>query len=483
MKTIQFRVELISDIILNQKAASKGNQQSLDFIPGSNFLGIVASNYDSYSSEEQLDVFHNSKVRFGDAHPLYNNARALRTPANFHFPKLDTQKEECYIHNKIEEYKNVASKQLKQSRSGFYTFEDNNAFEVTVDMNFSIKSAYDRKKRRSEDEKMYGYESMQQGMTYCFDIVFDDEISDSIIEKVKNHIVGLKRVGRSRTAQYGLVDITEGTFNRVTSNFDSTSEIVVYAESRLIFFDDDTAMPTFVPKPENFGVTGGNINWMKSQVRTFAYSPYNYYRQCFDAERKGIEKGSIIVIERVEDFRNCEYVGRFQNEGFGKVIFNPPIFSCDNDAKSDIKFHRTNSEIDLNKNNSSAIQTNEDKILNKYLLNQRDNVKIKQRVYELVNDYVKKNAQSFKQDIFASQWGSIRSIALRYPKSSDLEKELFDYLTHGVAEEKWGERNRRKGLRSFFNEIKKELSELNEEMIQSAIINLASEMAKKSRRR
>lgn len=43
MTTLQFKCTLLSDVILNQKAATEGPNQTLDFIPGSNFLGIVAS--------------------------------------------------------------------------------------------------------------------------------------------------------------------------------------------------------------------------------------------------------------------------------------------------------------------------------------------------------------------------------------------------------------------------------------------------------
>ena len=74
MKILQFKCHLHSDVIINQKAATVGNQSSLDFIPGSNFLGISASElYNKYSSDPYTTwlLFHSGKVRFGDAHPLY----------------------------------------------------------------------------------------------------------------------------------------------------------------------------------------------------------------------------------------------------------------------------------------------------------------------------------------------------------------------------------------------------------------------------
>ena len=49
MIRIKFECKLLSDVILNQSAATDGNNSTLDFIPGNSFLGIVASHYAEYS--------------------------------------------------------------------------------------------------------------------------------------------------------------------------------------------------------------------------------------------------------------------------------------------------------------------------------------------------------------------------------------------------------------------------------------------------
>ena len=69
MKTLQFKCTLLSDIILNQNSASEGATKTLDFIPGSNFLGIAASQLygttnDEHHSAEMLELFHSGMVRF-----------------------------------------------------------------------------------------------------------------------------------------------------------------------------------------------------------------------------------------------------------------------------------------------------------------------------------------------------------------------------------------------------------------------------------
>ena len=39
----RFKCTLLSDIVINEKAGTDGPQSSIDYIPGSNFMGIVAN--------------------------------------------------------------------------------------------------------------------------------------------------------------------------------------------------------------------------------------------------------------------------------------------------------------------------------------------------------------------------------------------------------------------------------------------------------
>lgn len=63
MIRIKFECKLLSDVILNQSAATDGNNSTLDFIPGNSFLGIVASHYAEYSKEDAMTLFHSGKLQ------------------------------------------------------------------------------------------------------------------------------------------------------------------------------------------------------------------------------------------------------------------------------------------------------------------------------------------------------------------------------------------------------------------------------------
>lgn len=474
MKTLKFKCTLLTDVILNVKSASEGANSTLDFIPGSCFLGIVADQlYKKLSPEEAMTVFHSGNVRFGDAHPAIVDSdkniyrRSLRIPASCYYAKGDAIVDACYIHHFINDFggikaKNGAKAQLKQSRSGFYVMSDTDGYMVKTEKSFAIKSAYDRDERRSKDAAMYGYESLSKGLNMFFSVEVDD---DGIANTIKDALEGEKRVGRSRTAQYGLVEIQTCEYDDVKS-YSSSEQVVIYADSRLIFLDDKDGLPTFRPKVKQLlgGDAEGKIVWEKSQIRTFQYAPWNYQRQCYDTDRCGLEKGSVIVIE---NFKNANiesrYIGSYRNEGFGKVIFNPDFLqSLDGEnGLSKCKFHEAD-------NSSKPNEATSDSLLFKYLKVQKENSDKMQTVY--------KNVEGFDVSLFigkekfASQWGAIRSLALSSKDNDEIFEKVEDYISHGVKKDDW-DGQRAKALVKFMHDNKSTLWE--------SIINLASEMAKK----
>ena len=507
MTTLKFKCTLLSDIIINQKAATEGPNKTLDFIPGSNFLGIVASKYDDFG-DAAMEVFHSGKVRFGDAHPVNVNEdssiRSLRIPAAMFYPKLKKPSDVTYIHHLVPDFKALSSEQLKQCRSGFYEFKKDGAehiaIEVETDKNFAIKSAHDKEKRRSKDEQMYGYQSLQEGLTLCFEVEIDSENTE-LQMKIEKALVGTKRVGRSRTAQYGLVEIKKWDYEDIPSRESKDGLVVVYADSRLIFLDK-YGLPTFQSSPKDLGIENkdAKIIWEKSQIRTFQYTPWNFKRQCHDTDRCGIEKGSVFVIEGSVSPTESQYVGSYKNEGFGKVIYNPEFLEADKGGISIFKIVEKKRKEETSNNVESEIkelkkESNTD--LLKYLGQQKEQEAIEQNVYEIVNKWIVDNHSKFKGDTFASQWGAIRNIAMTHKSLSDLKSELYEktitrkekdknneekeiqvpaaYLTHGIAAKKWSEEER-------LSEFKKFVQKLDDYNAQIAIINLAAEMAKKCKK-
>lgn len=474
MIRMKFTCTLLSDIILNQNAGSKEKQSTLDFIPGNVFLGIAANKlYASLPTERSMTIFHSGKVRFGDAHPLYEGKRTLKIPAVLYYKKGESLTGDgAYVMYKWNPDDGV---QPKQCRNGFYAFSSNDGcIEVKTTKNIAIKSAYDRNERRSKDEVMFAYESLGKGMRFAFDVECDDENLSDIIKKA---LVGRRHAGHSRTAQYGLVNIQEADFDEIGSLMPYESFATVYADSRLIFMDAYGNL-TFRPTAQDLGFgKDAKIDWDHSQIRIFQYAPWNAKRQVPDADRCGIEKGSVFVVNLNGGISPSEsaYVGCYKNEGFGKVIYNPEFLKAEDTGKSLLIFKEdkvkegTNSEAnaDLDTHKSALNQ-----LLMQKLLMMNDN---KCNIYDIVNKFVTINAKYFRQDDerFASQWGYIRNLAECSKTFKTFQEELDKYLNHGVATDKWLYKKRY--LDKFIKEDLKNVTNYWREIM----INLSAEMAKK----
>ncbi len=477
MKKKVFYCTLLSDVIINQSAATEGNQQSLDFIPGNNFLGIVAGRlYDSggLNNSDKLLLFHSGDVRFGDAHVVNNGIRSLHMPLSVFYPKHKEIEQECIIfhgYNPLD----TERPQLKQCRSGFYALHDTGCVHrVEVGSSFAIKSAYDSTARRSMNEMMYGYNSLDKGLTFAFEIEFENTVSDKIIDLVVTSLLGIKHIGRSRTAQYGIVEISEApiTCSPELSRAPKNSDVTIYADGRLIFLDERTGMPTFRPTVRQLGLSTGEIDWSRSQIRTFQYSPWNGKRQTRDTDRCGIDKGSVFVVKNVASCpEESRYVGNYRNEGFGKVVYNPAFLDYDARGLSVMRF------VKDDERGNSSLQVRVADVahpLVAYVVRRKQREDMMQRIYREVDLYVRECARLFKGEQFASQWGTIRSIATRLTSADSIVREIKTYLDHGVAKRKWEKGGRRRSLDKF---IERQVSTGID--IRLLIVNLASEMAKK----
>lgn len=477
MKQMKFKCTLLSDIILSQSSSSEGNQKSLDFIPGNNFLGIVASKLYQDKSKESLLIFHSGKVRFGDAHPSMGNLRGLKVPAAMFYPKLKKPCEELYIHHCIEDQAVLKDLQLKQCREEFYVFAANLGKPIDTHKGFTIKSAYDSANRRSKDGQLFGYEYLSKGLTLYFEV--ESDLDDNINKQIVEALEGEKYIGHSRTAEFGRVFIETTDYQDIESakepvlikdkDGNNDKYAVVYADARLIFLNDQKE-PTCQPSPDAFGLDG-EMDWPKCQIRTFQYAPWNGYRQSYDTDRFGIEKGSVFVVklnEGAEVPSGSKYVGAYKNEGFGKVIYNPVFLACENGLA---KF-RLEELPKPQKPKPEDVSPNT--TLLKYLVAQKKTSSGRKDVYKIVEDEVKILEPLFSKGQFASQWGSIRSLAMITSDADKLKIAIESFLSHGVAEAKWGEMDRKKKLDDFMDELIKN----HKDNMQDIMINLASEMAK-----
>ena len=410
MGELTFQVEFLSDIVLPASSNTEGNIENLDFIPGSNFLGMVARSYGDFN--DSFNVFHSGNVRFGDATLLHEGRATYKMPLSFFHEKLN--KNEMVNHHLIEDF--TKFKQLKQKRKGYITQE---LEEVSFNYNYAQKSAYDKEKRRSQESSMYGYNAIPSGTTWQFSVRYDG-IESEDVERIKSNLLGKKRLGKSKSSQYGQVNISEAEkSSMVACDSSKTSTVVLYAKSRIALVDEE-GNPTYNLKYLIEGLDEGQIVWEKSQIKTSTFTPYNGAMQTKSYARVVINSGSVVVLKNLsqEQLESLEMgVGVYLSEGFGEVLVNPSFlekqgrFSLNESSKS--------SEL-------KALEITEPIV--KFLDNKEQKKRENLNLASKVNSFMQEHKSLYK-NISNAQWGTIRSICTS--GSERFEEEIKEYIESG----------------------------------------------------
>ena len=493
MEQYHYKCTLLSDLVLPATAATQGFHPSLDYLPGAKFLGILAKElYDINDGKKTLDLFHNGVVRYGDAHPFVNGQRTYKVPNSWFYPKNGSLEDAIYLHHQLSntDRKDLIAdgKQPKQARNGYFTLDKSKGSWVKVGQNFSIKSAYDSEQLRAKDSQMYGYFGIKQGTEWCFTITAATADYAADIAQ----IVGTHRMGRSSTAEYGLIKIEalENYQPSVEQHQPTDNIYYLYAESNLCFYDD-FGRNTLQPTPQQLQLPDDSVLLAKkSQIRTRGYQTWNGCRNNKDTDRLIIEKGSVFAVQVPEDVTMPTAlleggVGAHLAEGFGQLVVSPSFLHSDN-----YLLDWSLSELGIEKwtNTTSAYSKKEDTIKDalteKWLLNKK---REEQRLYDIdakVNWFVNTNKIIFNH-ITASQWGMIRNYAKHAGNNSTtLMKILFEdtgtvgCLYRGQSENKWRKNGARKKLKDFLEREQKILG--NE--VTKLTIKLAAQMAKTSKK-
>ena len=294
--------------------------------------------------------------------------------------------------------------QLKQMRNGYINEENE---RLSLDQDFSQKSAYDKSKRRSKDSQMYGYEAFRAGMKWRFSVKFDPSVSEKDIVLAKETLERSTRLGKSKSAEYGAVEIKfigENT-DEIQTFTPPEKYTFIYAKSRLALIDEN-GNPSYDVKYILPNLSENNVVYSKTQIRISNFAPYNGARATKDYERACINKGSVIALknlsaEQIAALKNG--VGAYLSEGFGEVLINP-WFLDGGDAKDNpIEFQKEAKTERLIK--EMPIQSD----LAKFLKQKQTTKDQALEIAERVADFIESHKDKFSK-ISKSQWGAIRSI-------------------------------------------------------------------------
>jgi len=426
MRELRFEITFKSPIILQASSNTQGKMSSLDFIPGSAFLGMVASRYSDFS--DPFKIFHSGAVKFCDAVPIKDGKEFFKIPLSYFHEKLDGSK--IYNHHLLSREESEKFTQLKQMRSGYINDEKK---QLNLDRDFSQKSAYDKNKRRSMDSQMYGYEAFRAGMKWRFSVKFEPGVSEDDISRAKETLERSTRLGKSKSAEYGAVEIKfigENT-DEIQSFTPPEGYTFIYAKSRLALIDEN-GNPSYDVKYILLNLNENNVDYAKTQIRISNFTPYNGARSTKDYERACINKGSVIALknlsaEQIAALKNG--VGAYLSEGFGEVLINPWFLDGGDVENNPIEFQK---EAQIERSTGKIpIQSD----LAKFLKQKQTTKDQALEIAERVADFIKSHKDKFSK-ISKSQWGVIRSICKEVAVSDKVLNDKGDEIENQTTAEK-----------------------------------------------
>ncbi|MGL6260367.1 hypothetical protein [Vibrio sp. WXL210] len=328
---IYYTITTIEPIIISGSTATTNGHQSLDYIPGSAVLGSIAGTlYPLVSEEIAWDLFHSGQVQYSPCYPLVNNEITLPTPACWHYKKLtqpivDDVYDPAQVSNQASpDFQRAEGIQYKQCRDGFVA-SDARVGKVTLGV--TTKTAIERSSGSVKKSTLFNYQYIEKGQVFGGYIEYESEAQGVLI---REHLLGEKRIGRSRHTEFGLVDIQEcHRQDEVveTSLLDDRLVIWCLSDCQLV---SHQGLPTFTPLlSELIEGAKGELDTAHSFIRSKRISLFNRARGGVDSEQAVIAKGSVLVYRNVSlttaqlNLIGQKGIGINRQQGLGWVEVNP----------------------------------------------------------------------------------------------------------------------------------------------------------------
>lgn len=437
MPTIHAILTLLDDTILSAHSKTVEVAQSLTYIPGRVLLGAVASRlYAKLSQEEQFSVFHASGVRFMDARPVvFEGGKVMPTyavPLSYHHEKgtrlSKSVDDKSYLTNKVENFVEGRRKgvQYKQVRSLFMT-ESMQA--VSIAKNGSLRTSL--KDGQARESYLFGFDAIRKGTQFLAAIEVE---SEAIYAQIKDILADGIRVGRSKTAEFGRVQVELIESNQLAEASVSSRDI----REVPLYFASDVAIRNRYGQPSldlnEFAKQLGASGWVaeKTFIRTRRYSPFHGVRFRPDLERQVWTMGSVVTLcfdemEAVSSLneRLSDGVGEYTHEGLGEVLADPTFLQLE-------KVGEVVPEKSVQKQEKIPVPESLT-----WLIQHQNQHNYDLKVEALVDDWMKQFKEQFPEHaryISKTQWGKILEISRVY---SD-DQALCNYLVGTSMNEQGG---------------------------------------------
>lgn len=425
MSRLSLRVTLLSDAAFTVDSATTGPASTLGYVPGATLYGAaaaalaprkhIAAGPARLSEAAFFRAFIEGAVRFSDALPEVEGEIALPIPLSLHTPKGGDPKS---VVNLARAHR--GSTQLEQLRSGFLT-PSLLLHEPHIQHDLRTAIGPDG---RARDRHLYGLATLRAGLSFRSTLASDD---DELLTRVSEALVGRVRLGRSRTAELGVSEISLTTGALIPVAQGPTQELVLLCTSDLALRDPTTGAPILAVSPSLLGLPADFVMVPeRTFIRTRRYSPFNGHRRKPELERQVIVAGSVITVRAPDAIDRDQVrrllangVGCYRNQGLGRVLVDPLILA---------ENRLTLREPAATPRESCPIPTD---ALGSWVAAQVARRRAAEEASALIKGHVEGLA---RYPVSRSQWGRVREIARAARRAGDAPDDLLEALSAHLAD-------------------------------------------------
>ena len=387
----EYEIKLILKAESNIMVSKQFSEITENYIPGSNIMGAVASKYIKEKNikdfnnitDEYIDLFLNGNVTYSNAYITEKDGNIEYYPAPLSYSKVKN-KNKVY-HNKMFDV-NETDIQLSNFGDKFVSLDENNYVkEVETVEHYHHQRAKDLSVGHVTDGAnggtFYQFLTIEKGQYFMTCI----KGKGKYIDKIKNNIKEneILRVGKSKTAEYGKLIITNMKVAESVNSTRKYNKFAVILTSPLILLDEEKVQ---IAKDKETLIKTlkrlfGNHN-LKDTKAFIGYSEESGFNAIWKLPKEQVVSyaaGTTIVFETDEpiELKEKYIIGERTNEGYGQLI----IYSLDgkNDSTLILKEYEEKAE----KIDYSNLSKETRKMLNKSI-KQVINEEIAENTFEIV---------------------------------------------------------------------------------------------------
>ena len=348
-KRIKIIIKLKSPVLMTDVSGDQNMVESKLYLTGSSLMGIFAYKYIKKNNGIADDFFYNSFLRggltFTDAFKLIDDGKNGLVPAYILPLSIQKKKHDESGHcieyfladDESEEKKDKDGMKNKfQSVGGFGSINDDFIKTVTVKSGISFHGAINNGK---SDNDIFNYEWIAPFQTFISYALGSEDNLKTFLRFLKEsadtaydydgEIFLNAYIGRSRTAEYGNIDMIISDIEDISFKSNNDEELddlcIMTLLSDAIIYNEygfSTADVNDLAK-----CLGTSVKIKKSAIRKKTVENFIGKWSARKPMENVITAGSSFLIERSslpENYKDFEIygIGERTNEGFGRVVFN-----------------------------------------------------------------------------------------------------------------------------------------------------------------